>query len=47
MSNQAALITKLRAALERIATGKGDSMTGHLPAAECRRVAAAALRETK
>ncbi len=37
----------LREAADRIANGKGDSITGHLPAAECRRVAAAALATTE
>lgn len=34
---------KFRAALERIAHEKGDSISGHLTAAECRRIAEVAL----
>jgi hypothetical protein len=39
-------VRALREALERIASDAGDSITGHLPAAVCRRVATAALAAT-
>lgn len=38
-----ARIKALEEALERIAHSKGDSISGHLPAAECRRIAASLL----
>lgn len=46
LQSERAKVKALREALERIAYGKGDSITGHLPAAECRRVAASALAAT-